>query len=427
MMMEDPTAYSQLPKAPHQQAESNVLPPINGLPMQAQYPQMYNNHGSHPGSVPGSMPQTPITPHTPVQHTSSAPPDAGAYAQAGANSAPPRTLHPPPTYPSNQPGASAIAGPTHNYAHMLPRIGQQPPHLANLMANPGYVNSREPEPTHVVGQQGRRGILPSVAGRPTPNGKMQIPPKNEEGKFPCPHCTKTYLHAKHLKRHMLRHTGDRPYQCKLCKDTFSRSDILKRHFQKCSIRRGHTGDQNHLEGSRNHLKQNQNRHSTGSMGDVPYMNGATSGAEYQQSMPGQYMNPVQDFIAGQDFNNGVQQSLSNRSSRSNSLMRPAEYAVSMGGMPPSMHAYSMPQQTTNPYPAFPVSSAEMAGAGQTRTATANGMSQQMGWAGNYQAPSGQESFMYNQQSAGNDREVKHEPEMMGGESGNAPANLYQNM
>lgn len=26
--------------------------------------------------------------------------------------------------------------------------------------------------------------------------------------------------------------------CVLCRDTFSRSDILKRHFQKCSIRRG---------------------------------------------------------------------------------------------------------------------------------------------------------------------------------------------
>lgn len=196
--MGDPT-YSQLPKAPHQKQESNVLPLINGLQMQAQYPQMYSNHGSHPGSVPGSMPQTPITPHTPVQHTSSAPPDAGAYAQAGANSAPPRTLPPPPSYPTTQSGVSALA-----YADMLPHIGHQPPHLANLMAgNPGYA-SREPEPTHVVGQQGRRGILPSVAGRPQPNGKIPIPAKNEEGKFPCPHCTKTYLHAKHLKRHMLR-------------------------------------------------------------------------------------------------------------------------------------------------------------------------------------------------------------------------------
>jgi hypothetical protein len=34
--------------------------------------------------------------------------------------------------------------------------------------------------------------------------------------------------------------------CHLCKDTFSRSDILKRHFQKCSIRRGNPTGANHL-------------------------------------------------------------------------------------------------------------------------------------------------------------------------------------
>lgn len=66
------------------------------------------------------------------------------------------------------------------------------------------------QPTHVVGSQGRRGILPSAPGRPaaTPagagNGKSQIPQKDADGKFPCPHCNKTYLHAKHLKRHLLR-------------------------------------------------------------------------------------------------------------------------------------------------------------------------------------------------------------------------------
>ncbi|KAK6354201.1 hypothetical protein TWF730_008613 [Orbilia blumenaviensis] len=72
------------------------------------------------------------------------------------------------------------------------------------------------------------------------------PTKDANGKFPCPYCTKTYLHAKHLKRHLLRHTGDRPYQCPLCKDCFSRSDILKRHFQKCSIRRGNPTNATHL-------------------------------------------------------------------------------------------------------------------------------------------------------------------------------------
>lgn len=66
--------------------------------------------------------------------------------------------------------------------------------------------------TQVVGSQGRRGILPSVPGRTTPvtngvNGSAKnttIPAKDAEGKFPCPHCNKTYLHAKHLKRHLLR-------------------------------------------------------------------------------------------------------------------------------------------------------------------------------------------------------------------------------
>ena len=72
---------------------------------------------------------------------------------------------------------------------------------------------RDSRPTHVVGSQGRRGILPSADGRPvasqrpeTPTNSKSaaIPPKDIDGKYPCPHCAKTYLHAKHLKRHLLR-------------------------------------------------------------------------------------------------------------------------------------------------------------------------------------------------------------------------------
>ena len=70
----------------------------------------------------------------------------------------------------------------------------------------------EPQITHVVGSQGRRGILPSSAGRPVAvvgantNGSKAAPtpPKDADGKYPCQHCPKTYLHAKHLKRHLLR-------------------------------------------------------------------------------------------------------------------------------------------------------------------------------------------------------------------------------
>jgi hypothetical protein len=91
-------------------------------------------------------------------------------------------------------------------------------------------------------------------GQPKGNA---IPVKDQDGKFPCPNCNKTYLHAKHLKRHMLRHTGDRPYMCVLCNDTFSRSDILKRHFQKCSVRRGNPTGASHLSNPAAHLKKSQ--------------------------------------------------------------------------------------------------------------------------------------------------------------------------
>ena len=83
-------------------------------------------------------------------------------------------------------------------------------------------STHEPQPTHVVGSQGRRGILPSAVGRPPAigNGNLtgqkpaSIPPKDAEGKFPCPYCAKNYLHAKHLKRHLLRR------KCKLSSNYF---------------------------------------------------------------------------------------------------------------------------------------------------------------------------------------------------------------
>ncbi|OBT59931.1 hypothetical protein VE03_10488, partial [Pseudogymnoascus sp. 23342-1-I1] len=64
------------------------------------------------------------------------------------------------------------------------------------------------------GKQGlaHEQVSTHVAATGPGGGKhTQIPAKNTHGKFPCPHCVKTYLHAKHLKRHLLRHTGDRPY------------------------------------------------------------------------------------------------------------------------------------------------------------------------------------------------------------------------
>ncbi|KAL8785664.1 MAG: hypothetical protein Q9213_003223 [Squamulea squamosa] len=147
------------------------------------------------------------------------------------------------------------------------------------------------QPTHVVGSQGRRGILPSANGRPpaaATDGAQggpktaSTPVKDGEGKFPCDHCAKTYLHAKHLKRHMLRHTGQRPYSCGLCEDTFSRSDILKRHFQKCSVRRGNPTGASHLTHSRASKKVKPN---TVEQLSIPSANASASASTSSKSAP----------------------------------------------------------------------------------------------------------------------------------------------
>jgi hypothetical protein len=127
----------------------------------------------------------------------SAAPNAQPSSAVSASTTLP-TLRPMPTGGVN--GVASHGLPVLPGTDQLGVVGQQPP----------FVQSEE-IPTHVVGSQGRRGILPSAPGRPNPpvQGSAQatkslVPQKDADGKFPCPHCNKTYLHAKHLKRHLLR-------------------------------------------------------------------------------------------------------------------------------------------------------------------------------------------------------------------------------
>ncbi|KAL8934789.1 MAG: hypothetical protein Q9216_005730 [Gyalolechia sp. 2 TL-2023] len=229
-------------------------------------------------------------------------------------------------------------------------------------------------PTHVVGSQGRRGILPSASGRPAAvtNGSSgtpkaaTIPVKDAEGKFPCEHCNKNYLHAKHLKRHLLRHTGVRPYSCGLCEDTFSRSDILKRHFQKCSVRRGNPTGASHLTHSKNSKKAKPNpvEHlaiplATSSTSSNP----AESSQNYQQSSHTAASTPtLQSPLDLQGLNNlglGTAtyqeelQSFSNRASRANSIKR------SSNGMTMNSRTTSGPSSIAGPDSTFPYSTGQV--------------------------------------------------------------------
>ncbi|KAI1634955.1 fungal-specific transcription factor domain-containing protein [Biscogniauxia mediterranea] len=268
-------------------------------PLQQNHSTMQSVYGSHP-HTPRTTPGTPNTPQPPNAMSNYPPPNAG-HGRGSYGMMPNQYQNPPQAYPtttSMMPQTSVAASHPQPIAPapaarppvlrpmpaggVMPQSGLPSPYAGSpMMAHQQSLLQDNDQPTHVVGSQGRRGILPSAPGRPAaPTGSgasknTVIPQKDADGKFPCPHCTKTYLHAKHLKRHLLRHTGDRPYMCVLCRDTFSRSDILKRHFQKCSIRRGNPTGASHLSHPQAHVKKQQNAQKANE-GDMNHMNGMNS-------------------------------------------------------------------------------------------------------------------------------------------------------
>ena len=204
------TQYQSLPQQSYNGAQSHLptLPPIQGNG--TQFPSMYTHN---------SNPQTPMTPHTPA---TSAPNTAPAIPPITSQHPPLRPIQPSPSYlpmssSYSQPPLLSTAASNANIMQLAPapmsnglqdiRVGAMglAPH-SQLYPHAPMLPNQEPEPVHVVGQQGRRGVLPTHPGRPAPAaGKPPTNPnKNADGKYECPHCNKTYLHLKHLKRHLLR-------------------------------------------------------------------------------------------------------------------------------------------------------------------------------------------------------------------------------
>ncbi|KAL8993876.1 MAG: hypothetical protein Q9169_006015 [Polycauliona sp. 2 TL-2023] len=127
--------------------------------------------------------------------------------------------------------------------HQQPR--QQPSQQSHFQQKQvQQQQQQQPHPTHVVGSQGRRGILPSALGRPPVmvtdgiQGGLKTPStpaKDSEGKFPCEHCNKNYLHAKHLKRHMLRRTATYQEELQSFSARASRASSVKRSSNGMTI------------------------------------------------------------------------------------------------------------------------------------------------------------------------------------------------
>jgi len=221
------SSFGSLSATPaHSQQDS----PASGHPT---LPPLQNQNGGYAqfGSLsyahPGSQTHTPSTPHTPVT-SSMGNGQTSAYSHVS-----PASAMGPPSYSQNPyamssssmmyPSSTSTSMPPSSSAGGLPTIRPMPPggvggpmgSLPSLgnphMGQQASFMQNEEAPTHVVGSQGRRGILPSAPGRPNAPvsgsgqaSKNMIPQKDADGKYPCPHCNKTYLHAKHLKRHLLR-------------------------------------------------------------------------------------------------------------------------------------------------------------------------------------------------------------------------------
>lgn len=60
-----------------------------------------------------------------------------------------------------------------------------------------------------------------------------VPKKEGDTQYNCRFCTRTFMKARNLRRHILTHNEVNPYRCKACDSCFSRYDHLKVHQTRC--------------------------------------------------------------------------------------------------------------------------------------------------------------------------------------------------
>jgi hypothetical protein len=133
--------------------------------------------------------------------------------------------------------------------------------------------------------------------------------------------------------------------CFLCHDRFSRSDILKRHFQKCSIRRGNPTGASHLSHPQSHVKKRAQAQQVKTKGAGGHMNGMDAMLSADCMANDGMSNMANDQSQLSRSINGIDDANRDRRSMTGSVMggstRPGRCDVS-NNINPQLANYSMP-------------------------------------------------------------------------------------
>ncbi|XP_062262071.1 early growth response protein 1-like [Platichthys flesus] len=153
---------------------------------------------------------------------------------------------PPPAYPASRPEPASLAGPVlpdyllsqqdddlglnRDQKPVLPQtLNPQLTPLSTIKAFSSQIQTQPPGSAYQLTKSGRT--------RKSPVGRLcKTPPHERPYACPADGCERRFSRSDELTRHVRVHTGQKPFQCRICMRSFSRSDHLTTHI------RTHTGE-----------------------------------------------------------------------------------------------------------------------------------------------------------------------------------------